>query len=215
MHRPARRLTQLYVGLVLFGASMALMLEAGLGVNSWDVLHQGVADRADLRFGWVVIGVSALVLLLWIPLRQRPGLGTVSNVVVVGLAADATLAVLPSPSALAVRIAALVIGILANGLATGLYVGANLGPGPRDGLMTGLGARGYSIRAARTVIELSVLAVGWLLGGPVGVGTVLYAVSIGPLVHILLPRLTVPARSEGRTAPARKGTLGWQLGDSA
>jgi uncharacterized membrane protein YczE len=197
MHRPLRRLTQLYAGLVLFGASMALMLRAGLGLNSWDVLHQGLAERSGLRFGWVVIGVSGLVLLLWIPLRQRPGLGTVSNVIVVGLAVDATLALLPTPSAMPVRIGALVAGIVLNGLATGMYVGANLGPGPRDGLMTGIAARGHSIRAARTAIEASVLAVGWVLGGSVGVGTVLYAASIGPLAHVLIPRLSVPSRPDG------------------
>jgi uncharacterized membrane protein YczE len=193
MHRPLRRLTQLYVGLVLFGASMALMLRAGLGLNSWDVLHQGLSERSGVRFGLVVIGVSALVLLLWIPLRQRPGLGTLSNAIVVGLAVDATLAVLPTPSAMPVRIGALLAGIALNGLATGMYVGANLGPGPRDGLMTGLAARGHSIRAARTAIEVTVLAVGWVLGGSVGIGTVLYAVSIGPLAHVLIPRLTVPS----------------------
>jgi uncharacterized membrane protein YczE len=197
MHRPLRRLTQLYAGLVLFGASIALMLRAELGLNSWDVLHQGLAERTGLRFGWVVIAVSVLVLLLWIPLRQRPGLGTVSNAVVVGLAADATLALLPTPSSMAVRIGALVAGIALNGLATGMYVGANLGPGPRDGLMTGLAARGHSIRAARTVIEVTVLAVGWVLGGSVGVGTVLFAITIGPLVHVLIPRLSVPSTPDG------------------
>jgi uncharacterized membrane protein YczE len=161
------------------------------------VLHQGLAERTGLRFGWVVIAVSVLVLLLWIPLRQRPGLGTVSNAVIVGLAADATLALLSTPSSMAVRIGALVAGIALNGLATGMYVGANLGPGPRDGLMTGLAARGHSIRAARTVIEVTVLAVGWVLGGSVGVGTVLFAITIGPLVHVLIPRLTVPSTPAG------------------
>jgi len=186
-----RRLLQLYLGLVLFGVSIAMIIRARLGLDSWDVFHQGLAERTGLPFGWIVNGVGAVVLLLWIPLRQRPGLGTVSNVIVVGLAADAALLILPHPRPLAFRAAFLVVGILANGLATGLYIGAGLGPGPRDGLMTGLAGKGVSIRLARTCIELSVLAIGWLLGGTVGVGTVLYAVSIGPLAHHLIPRLTV------------------------
>jgi uncharacterized membrane protein YczE len=190
--RLGRRLVNLYAGLVLFGASMALMLASGLGLGPWDVLHQGLAERTGLPIGWVVIGVGALVLLLWVPLRQRPGLGTVSNVVVVGLAVDAALAVLPQPRQLLARLAFLVGGVVANGAATGLYIGAGLGPGPRDGLMTGLAGRGHSIRLVRTMIELSVLVVGWVLGGTVGVGTVLYAVSIGPLAQYFIPRLTVP-----------------------
>jgi uncharacterized membrane protein YczE len=201
--RPVRRLTQLYAGLVLFGVSMALMLRAALGLNSWDVLHQGIAARTDLRFGVVVIAVSALVLVLWIPLRQRPGIGTVSNVLVVGLAVDATMVVLPELDSLPLRATLLVVGIVANGLATGMYVGAGLGPGPRDGLMTGLAARGHSIRVARTGIELSVLAVGWLLGGSVGIGTVLYALSIGPLAHFFIPRLTVRKEPSHDTPAAR------------
>ena len=192
-----RRLLGLYAGLVLFGVSMALMLASGLGLAPWDVFHQGLAERTGLPFGWVVIGVGALVLLLWVPLRQRPGLGTVSNVVVVGLAVDAALAVLPEPRRLAVRGAFLVAGVIINGVATGLYIGAGLGPGPRDGLMTGLASRGHSIRLVRTAIELSVLAVGWLLGGTVGVGTVLYAAGIGPLAHVFIPRLTVSGGRRG------------------
>jgi uncharacterized membrane protein YczE len=191
VHRPIRRLVQLYAGLILFGASMAVMLRAGLGLNSWDVLHQGISERSGVRFGLVVIAVSAVVLLLWIPLRQRPGLGTVSNVIVVGLSVDATLVVLPHTSSMPVRIGELVTGIVANGIATGLYVGANFGPGPRDGLMTGLAARGHSVRVVRTGIEVSVLAVGWAIGGTVGIGTVLYAVSIGPLAHYFIPLFAV------------------------
>lgn len=187
----ARRLSYLYLGLLLFGLSIGLMVRAELGLASWDVLHQGIAARTGLRFGVVVIAVAALVLLLWAPLRQRPGFGTLSNVVVVGLAADAALDLLPAVHGLAPRVALLVVGVLVNGVATGLYIGAGLGPGPRDGLMTGLAARGHSIRVARTAIETSVLVVGWLLGGSVGVGTVLYAVSIGPLIQVLLPKLTV------------------------
>lgn len=193
------RLVRLYLGLALFGASIALMVRADLGLASWDVLHQGIARQVGLPLGWVVIGVSAVVLALWIPLRQRPGLGTVSNVVLVGVAVDATLAVLPQPGPLAPRVALLAAGILLNAVATGLYIGARLGPGPRDGLMTGLAARGLSIRVARTMIELSVLALGWLLGGTVGVGTLAYALAIGPLAHYLIPKLTV---AEPTTGPA-------------
>jgi uncharacterized membrane protein YczE len=193
--RLPRRLFNLYSGLVLFGVSMALMLASDLGLDPWDVLHQGLAEHTGLPFGWIVIGIGALVLLSWIPLRQRPGVGTVSNVIVVGLAVDATLAVLPHPHHLALRAAFLIAGIVVNGIATGLYIGAGLGPGPRDGLMTGLAQRGHSIRFARTSIEVSVLALGWLLGGTVGVGTVLYAVSIGPLAGFFIPRLAVPAGS--------------------
>ncbi len=189
--RLVRRLLHLYAGLGLFGLSLALMVESGLGLDPWDVFHQGLAEQAGVSLGLVVISVGAVVLLLWIPLHQRPGIGTISNVVVVGLAVDAALTLLPHPQAMTLRVAFLVIGVVANGVATALYVGAGLGPGPRDGLMTGLARRGLSVRAARTAIELSVLAAGWLLGGTVGVGTVLYALGIGPLVHILLPKLEI------------------------
>ena len=186
-----RRGTQLGFGLVLFGISIAAMLSAGLGVDSWDVFHQGLSQRTGISFGWVVNGVSVLVLLAWIPLRQRPGAGTVANALVVGLVADAALNVLPRPEPLPWQLLMLTAGIIANGVATGLYIGAGLGPGPRDGLMTGLAARtGRSIRLVRTLIELSVLAAGWLLGGPVGVGTLLYAVSIGPIVQISIARFS-------------------------
>jgi uncharacterized membrane protein YczE len=193
--KPLRRLGQLYAGLVLYGTSMALMIEARLGLDPWDVFHQGLARRTGLRFGWVVIIVGAAVLLLWIPLRQRPGIGTVSNVIVIGLAVDGALALLPTPGPTALRWVFLATGILGNGVATGLYIGARLGPGPRDGLMTGYAARGHSIRLVRTVIEVTVLVVGWLLGGTVGWATLLYAVAIGPLAHVFIPLFTVaPAR---------------------
>ena len=192
MHRPVRRLAQLYAGLVLYGASMALQIRAGLGLDPWDVFHQGVADHTGLSFGTVVIVTGTVVLLGWIPLRQRPGIGTVSNVLVIGLAVDATLALLPAAGSEPVAVAMLLAGVGLNGVASGAYIGAGLGPGPRDGLMTGLVARtGGSIRVVRTSIEVSVLAVGAALGGTVGLGTVLYALSIGPLVHVLLPRMTV------------------------
>jgi uncharacterized membrane protein YczE len=202
MHRPVRRLTQLYAGLVLYGASMGLQIRAGLGLDPWDVLHQGVAGRTGLSFGTVVIITGALVLLAWIPLRQRPGVGTVSNVFVIGIAVDATLAVLPEAGSAPVAVAMLLAGVGLNGVAGGAYIGAGLGPGPRDGLMTGLVRRtGRSVRTVRTAIEVTVLAAGAALGGTVGVGTVVYALSIGPLVHALLPRMTVPLPAPVR-APA-------------
>jgi uncharacterized membrane protein YczE len=200
--RPVRRLGQLYLGLVGYGASAGLMVRARLGLDPWDVFHQGLAKRLGVPLGWVVIGIGALVLLLWVPLRQRPGLGTVSNVVVVGLALDWTLDVLPAPGPLWLRWVTLVAGVVLNGLSTGLYIGARLGPGPRDGLMTGLAARGHSIRVVRTGIELTVLAAGFLLGGQVGLGTLLYAVSIGPLAHLFIPLCTVRTAEPVRPAPA-------------
>lgn len=190
-HRLGERLGRLYVGLILFGVSIGLMLEADLGVSPWDVFHQGAALHTIFSIGTITIITSAVVLLLWIPLPQRPGIGTLSNAVVIGLVMDATLALLPSPDLLGVRLSFLLGGIVLNGLATGLYIGAALGPGPRDGLMTGIAARGPSLRVARTSIEIAVLAIGWLLGGTVGIGTVLYALAIGPLSQIFIPRFTV------------------------
>lgn len=190
--RLPRRLTQLYIGLILYGASMALLIESTLGLDPWDVLHQGLARKTGLSIGTIVIIVSVLVLLAWIPLRQRPGFGTISNAIVVGLAADATLLLLPTVQPLWLRWAFLISGIVLNGVATGLYIGARLGPGPRDGLMTGIAARGHSIRVVRTGIEVTVLVAGFLLGGTVGIGTLLYAVSIGPLAHVFIPLFTVP-----------------------
>ncbi|GLY20566.1 hypothetical protein [Micromonospora sp. NBRC 101691] len=199
--RLPRRLVQLYGGLALYGVSMAFMIESSLGLDPWNVLHQGVALRTGLSFGTVTILAGVLVLLLWVPLRQRPGLGTVSNVLVVGLVIDASLALLPDVRPLAARGALLVAGVLLNGLATALYLGARFGPGPRDGLMTGYVARhpGRSVRLVRTVIEVTVLALGWLLGGTVGVGTVAYALGIGPLTQAFLPLVTVaPVDSPAR-----------------
>lgn len=190
--RLPRRLTQLYAGLVLYGVSMALMVRGGLGLDPWDVLHQGLTGYLPLSFGTVTIVVGAVVLLLWIPLRQWPGVGTVSNVVVIGLSADLGLWLIPAPDPLALRWLLLVTAIVLNGLAGAAYIGSHLGPGPRDGLMTGLAARtGGSLRLIRVGIEVSVLAAGFALGGTVGVGTVAYALAIGPLVHFFLPRVAV------------------------
>ncbi|WP_233358728.1 membrane protein YczE [Thermomonospora amylolytica] len=187
----ARRLVQLYGGLALYGLGIALQVDSGLGNDPWDVFHQGLALRFGLSIGaWIIIA-GALVMLLWIPLRQRPGLGTVSNVIFVGLFADLFLAVLPDPEVTAARWAYLIAAILVGGFATGCYIGAGFGPGPRDGLMTGLAARGHSIRVVRTGIELAVVTVGWLLGGTVGIGTLLYAVTIGPLAHVFIPALEI------------------------
>ena len=190
--RLPRRLAQLYAGLVLYGVSMALMVRSSLGVMPWDVLHQGLSRRLGWSLGSVTIVVGALVLLAWIPLRERPGLGTLSNVVVVGVAVDAVLAVLPAPGELPGRAAFAAAGILLNGVATAAYIGVRLGPGPRDGLMTGLVRRtGGPLGPIRTAIEVTVVLTGWLLGGTLGVVTVLYALSIGPLVHLLLPRFAL------------------------
>lgn len=185
---------QLYAGLVLYGASDAMLLLANLGVDPWDVLHQGLSRQLGLGVGTWAIIVGACVLALWWPLRQRPGFGTLSNVVVIGAVIDLVLAVTPTPHGLLLRTAVMVGGVVLNGVATGAYIGAGLGPGPRDGLMTGLAARGHSIRVVRTCIEVTVLASGWALGGTVGVGTVAYALGIGPLAHVFIPAFRIEAR---------------------
>ena len=200
--RLPRRIVQLVVGLVLYGFTMAVMVRADLGLDPWDVFHQGVAKHLPLTFGQVVIVTGAVVLLLWIPLRQVPGLGTVLNVVIIGLAADAGLALVERPDDLWLRIVLMVASVIGNGLAGALYIGAHLGPGPRDGLWLGLVRRtGRSVRFLRTVIEVTVLIVGFFLGGTVGLGTVLYAVAIGPTVQFFLPlthaRLAPPGRVAG------------------
>jgi uncharacterized membrane protein YczE len=197
--RLPRRLTQLYLGLLLYGFSDGLLVRSELGLAPWDVFHQGLARVTGIRIGWWVIVVGVAVLLLWIPLRQRPGVGTVSNAVLIGLALNTTLDLVSVPSATWVRWAFLVLGVGLNALATAAYIGARLGPGPRDGLMTGLADRGHSLRVVRTCIEVAVLVAGFALGGTVGVGTAAYAFGIGPLVHPLLPRLLVdpmPPREE-------------------
>ena len=189
------RLVQLYGGLVLYGVSSSLLVLAGLGLDPWDVFHQGVARHLPVTFGTVVAITGVAVLLLWIPMRQRPGIGTVANVIVIAVSVDVALALIPEPTGLPARICMLVAGIVLNGVASAAYIGARLGPGPRDGLMTGLAARtGWSIRLVRTGIELTVLATGWLLGGTVGVGTVIYALAIGPLTQAFLPWFAVSPR---------------------
>jgi uncharacterized membrane protein YczE len=207
--RTTRRLLQLALGLTVYGVSMAMMLRSGLGLDPWDVFHYGVAEHLPVSFGTVVIIVGAVVLLLWIPLRQWPGLGTIANVFVIGLATDAALAVIEAPEGLLARSALLLGGILLNGLAGAMYIGSQFGPGPRDGLMTGLVARtGGSIRVVRTAIEVAVLVVGWALGGVVGVGTVLYALLIGPVVQAFLPLLTVPLEAPAAADRKRSAASG-------
>jgi uncharacterized membrane protein YczE len=190
----ARRLLQLYAGLVLYGASASLIILSELGNDPWDVLHEGLSRQTGIGTGIWVCLAGALVMLLWIPLRQRPGLGTLSNVVVVGLALELCLIAFEPAHDAAARWTLLLSGVLLNGVATGLYIGARFGPGPRDGLMTGLAARGMSLRAVRTGIELTVLAAGIALGGTWGVGTLVYALAIGPLAHVFVPAFTTAPR---------------------
>ena len=200
------RIPGLIVGLVLFGMGIALKLRSGLGLSPWDAFHQGLARHVPLSIGLVVILVSAVVLLAWIPLKQRVGIGTVFNVMLVGATVDVTLLMVGETDVLLVRWLYLLAGIGFTGLGSGLYIGARLGPGPRDGVMTGLADRGISIRLARLLIEGTVLVAGWLLGGAVGVGTVVFAVLIGPLVQFflrLLDRGPIEAAASGRTEPRR------------
>src|SRR5699024_2701860 len=190
------RLPMLLIGLFLYGASMALVIRGTLGQIPWDVLHVGVSHHVPLTFGSIVVGVSLLVLLAWIPLRQKPGVGTIGNALLIGPSADVVLSVLEPPEHLGWRVLLLVGGVVLNGVATGMYIGSQFGPGPRDGLMTGLSqVTGRSIRLVRTGIEVTVVVVGWLLGGAVGIGTALYAVAIGPLAQLFLPIFTVELRT--------------------
>jgi uncharacterized membrane protein YczE len=187
MRKATLRGAALLVGLSGYGFSMAVMVRAGLGLDPWDVFHQGLARHTGMTIGVASAVVGVAVLLAWIPLRNRPGIGTIANVIVIAVTVDAALWVLPTPTSLPVRIAMMVGAVVFNAISTVLYIGAALGPGPRDGLMTGLVVRtGLSVRLVRTSIEATVLTVGWLLGGTVGVGTVLYAFGIGPLVQLLL-----------------------------
>lgn len=198
-----RRLIQLFLGLALYGVSLGLMVRANLGLDPWDVFHQGLAQRVGLSLGMMVNLVGAAVLLLWIPIRQRPGIGTIANVFMIGTFADISLWLIPPIHGLPLAIAVLVGAVVLNGVATGAYIGAGLGPGPRDGLMTGLVKRtGGSVRVIRTSIEVAVLAAGWLLGGTVGLGTVLYAIAIGPIVHRMLPLFAIAEESVEAAASA-------------
>lgn len=206
-----RRLLQLYIGLALYGVSTAMFVRADLGADPWNVFHLGVANLLSMNIGVVIIAVGVLVLLAWIPLRQRPGFGTLSNVIMIGLAADAALLVIPGFESLLARSGLLVSAVILNALATSLYIGAGFGAGPRDGLMTGIHARtGWPVRRIRTAIEVSVLLIGWLLGGTVGVGTVLYALAIGPLIQLCLPwfRHQPQSRMRIRNAPGARSPTG-------
>ncbi|WP_446663872.1 membrane protein YczE [Flexivirga sp. B27] len=187
------RLVRLFVGLTLYGLAMAIFVRAGFGLDPWDVFHYGVAEHLGLDLGTAVILVSIPVLLLWIPLRQWPGFGTISNAIWIGIATNISLALIPTPHNVVVRVVLLLTAVVVNAIGGALYIGSQLGPGPRDGLMTGLHLRtGLSLRLVRTSLELTVLVVGWLLGGIVGIGTLLYALSIGPLVQFFLRYLVVP-----------------------
>jgi uncharacterized membrane protein YczE len=198
--RLARRLVQLYAGLLLYGFSIALMVRAHLGLAPWDVLHSGLTRHFPIDIGQALVIVSFLVMLAWIPLREIPGLGTISNAIVIGASTDVFLAVLPTLHDIPVRVVLLAAGITLQGVATAAYIGAQFGRGPRDGLMTGLARRtGRSLRLVRTSMELTVVVIGLLLGGVAGVGTILYAVSIGPLSQALLPPLLVPTDRKARS----------------
>lgn len=202
--RMAERSARLLLGLWLYGTSIALMVEGAVGAAPWDVFHLGASGHVPWSFGAVIVATSAVVLLAWIPIRQRPGVGTVLNAALVGPFADANLALLPSPGSRPVQVACALAGVATCAFATALYVGAQLGPGPRDGLMTGLARRtGWSIRAVRTGIEVAVLAAGAALGGAIGLGTVGFALGVGPLTQRFLPHLLVPLdASPGRPAPS-------------
>jgi uncharacterized membrane protein YczE len=194
--RPARRLAQLFAGLCLYGTTAAMMVLAGLGLDPWDVLHQGLARTFGLRIGTWAIIVSFAVLATWWPLRRRPGFGTVANALLVGVVIDVVLALVHPAHAWWARAALLIGAVVGNGVATGFYIGAGLGPGPRDGLSVGIAARGHSMRIVRTTIEATVLLTGFVLGGTVGIGTVIYALAIGPITHVTIPALAIDHRSK-------------------
>ena len=205
--RRLRRGVQLLAGLVLYGTTSAMIVLAGLGLDPWDVLHQGLSRTFGLGIGTWAILASFIVLLGWWRLRQRPGIGTVLNAVLVGVVIDLVLYLVHPPHALSTRILLLVGGVAGNGLATGFYIGAGVGPGPRDGLSTGIAARGHSMRVVRTTIEATVLLTGFLLGGSVGIGTVLYATTIGPITHLTIPGLAIDRRRSPDARPGPTGAL--------
>ncbi|MFM7047535.1 MAG: YczE/YyaS/YitT family protein [Actinomycetota bacterium] len=189
--RLVERITRCVIGLAFFGIGISMVMDARIGAPPWDVFHQGVAERVDREVGTVIIATGAALMLLWIPLRQKPGIGTILNAIEIGLVANVALAILPRPDSVFVQVPMMLGGVVVTAIGSGLYIGSGLGPGPRDGIMTGLAARGVPLRIARTGIEVTVLVVGWFLGGQVGVGTVAFAVLIGPLVQVFLPRLTM------------------------
>ncbi|HEY5429959.1 MAG TPA: hypothetical protein VIK04_12650 [Solirubrobacteraceae bacterium] len=195
--RRPRRFAQLFAGLCLYGLTAAMLVLAGLGLDPWDVLHQGLARTFGLGIGTWAIFVSFAILLAWWPLHQRPGFGTVANAVVVGAVIDLVLALVHAPHQWWARVALLIGAVLGNGVATGFYIGAGLGPGPRDGLSVGIAGRGHSMRVVRTTVELTVLVTGFLLGGSVGIGTVVYAAAIGPITHLTIPALAISRRPPG------------------
>ena len=198
-----RRLVQLYVSLVVYGVSMALMIRSDLGNMPWDVLHQGLAEQLGLPFGVVIVLVSALVMLAWWPLHERPGLGTISNIAVISVVIDPALALVPESGDLAARASLAAAGVVLNGVATAAYIGVHLGPGPRDGLMTGLvRVTGASVRLVRTSIEVTVVVTGFLLGGTLGAVTVIYALAIGPLTQLFLPLVSVPVAVREGSGPS-------------
>ena len=208
-----RRISQLLVGLFLFGFSIAMMLRAGIGVSPWDVLSQGLMVQTGLPFGLITNVVGALVLLLWIPIRQKPGIGTVVNVLLIGPSIEVGLWLIPAQTTLALQIPLFAGGLALYAIATGLYIGGRFGPGPRDGLMTGIHHRwGWKIWIVRTSIEIVVLVLGWLLGGTVGIGTLAFALLIGPMVNVTLPLLLVPAARRGAAASSRRETVGPRAG---
>lgn len=197
------RLAQLFIGLVLYGVGCGITVQAGIGLDPWTVFAQGLARQTSVGIGWMTNIIGFLVLLLWVPLRQRPGLGTIANIALVGTSMQATIAVFPHIPGFGWDLVVFMVGMLLVAVASGLYIGADFGPGPRDGLMTGLHSRfGWPIWAARLGVEAGVLVAGWLLGGTVGLGTVIFAVGIGPLVHVALPRFDHRRRRAVRIASA-------------
>lgn len=209
--RPLQRLARCVTGLALFGVGIALLLDANLGAAPWDVFHTGVSEHTGIAVGTIIILTGVALLLLWIPLGEKPGLGTVLNALEIGLVVDLVLPIVPEPDHLGVRLVMMAGGVVVIAIGSGLYLGAGLGPGPRDGLMTGLARRGLSIRVARTGVEIAVLVAGVLLGGAIGLGTALFALAIGPLVQVFLPWLTMrESPAVGQSAEPRNDARRWK-----
>ena len=205
--RPIERIARCVFGLALFGLGISLILQAELGAAPWDVFHTGVSDITGIPIGTVTIITGVLLLLLWIPLREQPGLGTILNAIEIGVLVDIILPILPDVELLVIRTLMLFGGVLVIAVGSGFYIGAGLGPGPRDGLMTGLARHGFSIGRARTAIELAVLAFGVALGGAIGIGTAVFAFGIGPLAHVFLPRLSMPPLAPKSTTDSNSSTI--------